>query len=340
MPIPLIFLGIGAATAVAGVSKAVKAKLTANQMNETTKKTQTNTGEANKTSNPAQDIVDHTIDMVNAIRKTGCAVIDRFGERKISVLDNSIKPFITVLEKIQNLKLSEAEEPQKFHMDEQSLKQLKKIQEIATALAEEDSEDDLIYGATNALGACGTMAALNSDSIETAITALNKAAVTNATIVFLSGGALKAGTAVLGGFVTGSEFAEDYYIMEYEDERKRNKTCDNITKAEEYRKEMQAVQAACRNIRMRVAMLDRMLMKLDAMFQPCVYALEEIIKTSGTDCSVYTDEEKGVVAEAMLFARAIKAVLDTQILTKDGKLTYRSETVAEEINDMLTKKNR
>lgn len=83
---------------------------------------------------------------------------------------------------------------------------------------------------------------------------------------------------------------------------------------------------------MRATMFKRLLLKLDTVFAPLISRLEEIIKTSGTDYSTFTEEEQNVVAASMTMAKAIKSVLDTPILNEDGVLTSESLTTAENIN--------
>ncbi len=70
-----------------------------------------------------------------------------------------------------------------------------------------------------------------------------------------------------------------------------------------------------------------------------VASLEEIINTSGTDCSKYTQEQKNVVAASMSVAKAIKSVLDTPLLTEDGELTDESKKVADNMNGFLDSQN-
>lgn len=60
---------------------------------------------------------------------------------------------------------------------------------------------------------------------------------------------------------------------------------------------------------------------------------------SGTDYSKYTLEEKQNVAAAMSIAGAVKAVLDTPILTEEGELTNESKKVATSLKKVVQKHN-
>lgn len=74
-------------------------------------------------------------------------------------------------------------------------------------------------------------------------------------------------------------------------------------------------------------MFERLLLKLNAVFEPLVAELEKIIDESGTDFSRYTPRQKATVAAGLSIAKAIKTVLDTPILTEDGKLTEGSKGI-------------
>ena len=94
---------------------------------------------------------------------------------------------------------------------------------------------------------------------------------------------------------------------------------------------------ACKGIRRRAAMFDRLLLRLGALFDPLVYDLEHIIATSGTDYNLYTLPQKQTVAAALSLAGAIKAVLDTPILTEDGQITPESEQVSGKATALIEK---
>ena len=82
-------------------------------------------------------------------------------------------------------------------------------------------------------------------------------------------------------------------------------------------------------------MFFRLLIKLDTFFLPLVVSMEQAIQTHGTDFRTFSEAEKQAVAGAASLAGAIKAVLDTPILTEDGKLTEESAQIAEEISAKL-----
>ena len=82
-------------------------------------------------------------------------------------------------------------------------------------------------------------------------------------------------------------------------------------------------------------MFNRLLIKLDVLFGPLVYEMEQIIINAGTDYSRYSVEQKQVIAKALSIAGALKAVLDTPILTENGELASEAEETAEKIQALI-----
>lgn len=117
----------------------------------------------------------------------------------------------------------------------------------------------------------------------------------------------------------------------------KDKAYSNMAEARKYQEEMKTAMVACKGIRRRAAMFDRLLLRLGTLFDPLVYDLEHIIATSGTDYNLYTLPQKQTVAAALSLAGAIKAVLDTPILTEDGQITPESEQVSGKVTALIEK---
>lgn len=71
------------------------------------------------------------------------------------------------------------------------------------------------------------------------------------------------------------------------------------------------------------------------MFNPLLDQMETAINDHGADYSIFNIEEKKAVAGALSLAGTIKAVIDTPILNKDGKLTNESAQIIHEINNTI-----
>ena len=325
MPIPLLLIAAGAGSALFGVGKGVKAGI--------------DQKEANDTNHASEYKIKRAEEKANESRKNCGEAIDKLGERKIAVLDGSIKTFICEFEKLNHIELSESSglnELQKFVIDKKSFSDLKKIQSVASSLAGGLASGSMV-GAVTAFGAYSLAGALASASTGTAIASLSGAAATNATLAFFGGGSLAAGglgmaggTAVLGGLVAGPALAVLGVVMGAKASKNLDAANANWAKAKEFEEEMKKVVDLCSGIRRRSAMFNRFLIRLQTLFDPLVYKMSEIIKKKGNDFRNFSDEEKRVVASAMSLAGAIKAVLDTAILDEAGNLTEESGVVIED----------
>lgn len=330
MPIPLLFIGIGAAAGVYGVGKSIKAG--ADQK------------EANQTNERAENIVRSATQKIETCRKNCGASIDNLGKRKIEILNESIKPFISEFEKLKNVELSESKglnELQKIVLDQKEFTELKELQSMATSMAG-GIASGAMAGAITAFGAYGAAGALATASTGTAIASLSGAAATNATLAFFGGGSLAVGglgmaggTAVLGGLVAGPALAVLGVVVGAKASANLEKAYSNLAKAREFREEMDAASSLCIEIRKRSAMFNRFLVSLNSIFEPLVYEMTKIIKTKGTNYRKFSEHEKKVVAEAMAMAGAIKAILDTPILDEAGNLTPESDKMVEKTREKL-----
>lgn len=330
MPLPLAFIGLGAGSAAIGIGKTIKAAIDQN--------------DAKEVNQQAQAIVDRSTDIVNSNRKLCGHALTHLGEQKIDTLESEIKPFIAAFEKLHNVELTDStgiEELQNFVIDTKALDELKTMQSTAASLLS-GMAGGAVAGAVTAFGAYSAAMAFGAASTGTAIATLSGAAATNATLAFLGGGSLAVGglgmaggTAVLGGLVAGPALAIMGFIVGGKASANKDRAYSNLAQAKEYKEEMQTAIVACNGIRKRADMFTRLLLQLGVYFEPLVYQLEKIIETRGTDYSTFSPEEKGVVAAAMATAGAIKAVLDTPILTDEGDITQESLETSTKITGFL-----
>lgn len=294
--------------------------------------------EANRTNERADDIIKDASEKIEICRKNCGTAIDNLGQCKIQILDKSIKPFIAEFEKLNHVELSESKglnELQKMVLDQKKFTELKQLQSMASSLVG-GLASGAMAGALTAFGAYGAAGALATASTGTAIASLSGAAATNATLAFFGGGSLAAGglgmaggTAVLGGLVAGPALAVLGVVVGAKASANLDKAYSNLSKAKEYKEEMDAASVLCIGIRKRSAMFNRFLLSLNAVFEPLIYEMTQIISNKGTDFRSFSDDEKKVVAEAMALAGAIKSILDTPILDDDGNLTLESDQIVE-----------
>ena len=330
MPIPFLFIGIAATTAALGVGKTIKAGM--------------DIKDAKETSEKAQDIVDSATKNINIARANCGQALQHLGEQKIDILENDIAYFIKTFEQLHNVELTDSvgiNELNKFTVDQESIAELKELENIAVSTIAGITSGTAM-GALTAFGAFSAAKLLAVASTGVAIKTLGGVAATNATLAFFGGGSLAigglgmaGGTAVLGGLVAGPALAVMGFIVGAKASKSKDQAYSNLAKAHEYKEEAQLIESICKGIRMRANLYERMLIKLDTVFLPLVYSLENIIGRSGTNYATFSYEEKKIVASSMAVAGAIKAILDTPILTEEGNLTAESLDVANKVNNFL-----
>ncbi len=331
MLIPLLLIGIGAGTTAIGIGKGIKAGIDQN--------------DANDTNQCAQSIINSATERANGCRQNSVKAIENLGLKKIWILHNSMNSFIRLFEQIHNIELTDSaglSETNKLTIDKQAFIELKKMSAVASSIVS-GMAGGAALGAVTAFGAySGAMALGACATTGTAIASLSGVAATNATLAFLGGGALSVGglgiaggTVVLGGLVAGPALAVMGFVVGAKASANKEAAYANLAQAREYAEEAKTVQILCKAIRMRASMFERLLIKLDAIFEPLIDSLEEIIQTTGAEYSHYSDNEKAVVAANLSIAKAIKTVLDTPILTEDGNLTKESESVIAPVQKVI-----
>lgn len=332
MPIPFLFIAAGLGTAALGIGKGVKAGI--------------DQKDANETNELARDTVKEATEKARISRENSSKAIENLGAKKLWILDYSVASFIDLFSQLHNVELEESvgmDELKKFRIDKQSFEELKQMSSMASSIAG-GVAGGAAAGALAAIGAySGVMTLGACATTGTAIATLSGAAATNATLAFLGGGALSigglgmaGGTMVLGGLVAGPALAVMGFVVGAKASANKDTAYANLDKSLEYEEEVKTVQVLCKAIRMRATLFTRLLIKLDAILAPLIDSLSHIIETSGTDFSQYTKEEKAVVAANLSLVKAIKAILDTPILTEDGALTKESESIAAPIQEIIS----
>ena len=331
MPLPFIIgAGIGIATGVTGIVKGVKAVM--------------NNKEAKRVNQNAEDLIAEAKENVETARKYSSGSLEVLGRKKIFTLDNNMERFIKVFKKIKNIDVQESiglDELTKFRIDSQAFTELREMSGYASSIAS-GVATGAIGGALAAFGAYSGTMTFAAASTGTAIASLSGAAATNATLAFLGGGSLAAGglgmaggMAVLGGLVAGPALAIMGFVIGAKASKNLDNAYSNLAEARKIAEELDTAAFLCNSIRRRSYMFHRLLVRLDILFLRLNYELEQIVKKRGRNYRKYATEQKHTVAQICSVAGAIKAVLDTPILTEDGCLTPQSEKMAEEMQDKI-----
>jgi hypothetical protein len=319
MPLPLLFIGIAAATGGIGVGKTIKAGV--------------DSYSANNINKSANQIVEEATNYINAQRMACGDSLKQLGEEKIYILNNNMTEFLDTFTKIKNVDFRETEgllELSKLKIDEQDFVELRQLANFAISLAG-GSVAGTAGGALAAFGAYGAAQTLACASTGTAIASLSGAAASNATLAFFGGGSLAAGgmgmaggAAVLGGLVAGPALLVMGFVAGAAAKKSLDQAKTNQLEAIQLAEQLNTASEQCEAIRRRTYMFHNLLARLDSYFLPFVYKMEDIVKTEGDDYGKYSTDSKKCIASCVSIAVSIKGVLDTQILTDDGLLTDES----------------
>lgn len=332
MPLPLLFIGIAAATGLAGAGKTVKAVVD-------------NTN-ANKINTAANEGVDNARKRLEQQRGAVAQSLEKLGEEKLQILAGTVTSFVSAFEKIKNIDFTSSvglEELEKLHIDQKDFEELKELGNFAIQVAGGVTAG-AAGGALTAIGAYGAAQTFAAASTGTAIASLSGAAATNATLAFFGGGSLAAGglgmaggMIVLGGLVAGPALLVMGLITGAKSQEKLDQALINKAQAEEIMEALHVASDQCSAIRRRAYLFYSLLAHLDTYLLPLVWQMEDIIAKEGTDYSTYSPESKKVIMAAASNAGSVKAVLDVPILTDDGSLTEQSGEIVDKIGKLLYK---
>ena len=332
MPLPLLFIGIAAATGLAGAGKTVKAVVD-------------NTN-ANKINTAANEGVDNARKCLEQQRGAVAQSLEKLGEEKLQILAGTVTSFVSAFEKIKNIDFTSSvglEELEKLHIDQKDFEELKELGNFAIQVAGGVTAG-AAGGALTAIGAYGAAQTFAAASTGTAIASLSGAAATNATLAFFGGGSMAAGglgmaggMMVLGGLVAGPALLVMGLITGAKSQEKLDQALINKAQAEEIMEALHVASDQCSAIRRRAYLFYSLLAHLDTYLLPLVWQMEDIIAKQGTDYRTYSPESKKVIMAAASNAGSVKAVLDVPILTDDGSLTEQSGEIVDKIGKLLYK---
>lgn len=110
------------------------------------------------------------------------------------------------------------------------------------------------------------------------------------------------------------------------DDSKRNLEQARIQakQAEAIATQAETIGLAYQGITERVRRMADVLTKLNILFYKGIQESEKLIEKNGTDKCKYTEEERKTLAACINMAGAVKSILDTPIIDKDGVVTQKS----------------
>ena len=291
MPLPLLFIGIAAATGTVGVGKTIKAGV--------------DTSKAKHINQSANEMVESASDMLNRQRLICGKALERLGEVKLYVISSTITSFLETFSKIKNVDFRDSEgleELRKMHIDETDFTEMQSLVSFAGSIAG-GAVAGTAGGALIAFGAYGAAQALACASTGTAIASLSGAAATNATLAFFGGGSLAAGgigmaggAMVLGSLVIGPALLALGFITGHTAKKNLEHALTNQAEAIQAAEKLDILSQQCAAIRRRTYMFYNLLARLDSYFLPLVYRMEDIVKEDGDDYRQYQPASKKAIA--------------------------------------------
>lgn len=258
--------------------------------------------EAERKNRRANRIIREANRTANEKQKACALAIHALGTKKLQMLDKSIRRFISAYEKMNGIDLSQPsnfDELSKFRLDTSSVAQLKEMSGMADSILKNSA---VVGSLTSALSAAAGWLGLAEGS--------------------LVGGLVGS---VFGLYEVAKASAQLDYARA------------NLAKARLSAEEIETAGTLCDGIRRRAYLFFRLLIRLDTLLMPLIVTMENAIKTHGTDYRTFSTAEKQAVSGAVTLVGSIKTVLDTPILTDDGKLTDESAAVAEDISARIEK---
>lgn len=268
-------------------------------------------------------------------RKTKYAV-EHLGQEKVHILSTTANIFVREFSKIKPIQLKRTQgirELQHLYGNQNVASMQKELQRNSQRIASfaRNGITSLSGGAALAFGAYGAVGALGTASTGTAISALSGVAASNATLAWLGGGSLAAGgfgvvggTAVLGGLIAGPALAIFGCLSASRAQTRLNEVYIEAAQAQIACLQTDTIIERLYAIQDRGQQLQKILASLNRIFYRQVYQMQRIIRQKGTDWDNYLPKEKQTIEMCMLTALGIKKIIDTPLITQDGRLTIKS----------------
>jgi hypothetical protein len=327
MPIP--FLAAGAL--VAGVLGA-GGHASARQTNE----------KAQRRAADAQQLYDDAkLSLEQAQKKTEKSLL-KLGYAKKNVLDSSMRQFLSAYDKVKHIQVTESvgtNEISKFTIDQQGAIEIQHMTDIYSSSIKSGATG-AAAGAVVALAASGSLSVVTG-GLATAGTAF--AAGEMGMAAGIAGSALSFGAAMTPLAAVAAPvllFTGISASMKADENMEKANTM--YAEAREAAEKMKTSEVLCDAISERSEMFDDLLAELNQMFAECSSLLSGVVrkkegrffkkKLTSTD---FTEDDLKLLAVTRSLAGAVKSVIDTPILSKDGNISYESEDIYEQTVEKL-----
>lgn len=311
MPIPLLVWPLGMLAAW-GVKKCFDASST--------------NDEAQATNERAARIAEKAREEVVAARDETQAALEELGGVKLEAWRDSMGRFVELFGRLRHVELDDRDAGAVGSLAV-DLPQLAELRELSGYAEEALSGGVAGLGAGALVGVAsyGGAVMFASASTGTALATLSGAAATNATLAFFGGGALAAGGAgiaggmmVLGGLVAGPVLLVFGWVLASKADENLAEARKNLSKATEAASEHEVATTAMQGVTRLAKSFTQAIRRVDAAFGEALDVLEATIEKAGRDYGRYSKKQREVVFLAVQFAQAMKTLLETPLLEKDG----------------------
>lgn len=317
MPLPFILGGAAILATVIGASSHKDAKETNEQAQGVARRARILYNESKETLEKAQNDAEQKL--------------LKLGYEKKNVLDGSMKQFVEAYDKIKNIQIKESvglSEISNFEVEQQDVVQIKQMSDIYSG--------SIQSGAAGA--ATGAVIALAASGALPAITGTLSLAGTCLTWGSVGAAASIAGSAISTAFAATPLAAVVAPAVFFTGISASMKADENLDKAEEMyaeaeraSEEMKVSETLCKAIGERSDMFYNLLLKLNGMFTECTNMLDSVIeekerkyKDRALISEDFAENEIALIAVTRALAGAVKSIIDTPILSEDGKVSKES----------------
>ncbi len=329
MPIPLIIAGLAAAAGIYGASKHSEANRTNQRAKETQEEAKQIFQEANLKLKKAQENTQKTLLYL--------------GKTKQQVMMTTFSQFCESFRKIKNLEVQSSEglnELSRFTIDEQEALQMRELADV--------NANNLSTAAAGA--ATGTMVALAASGFAPVVgTLASGAGAALAVGEFTLAGSLAGSAATVGlaatplAAIAGPALMFSGLSASSKAHANLDKAQSTLSEAQAQAEKMETIVVTCNAISQRANLFHSLLQELNMLFGAASGMMTDLVnkKTSGfftsnkVNVQKLSDREKEIIAVSRSLAGAVKAVLDTPMLSPEGELTTESQEKYDEIHRLL-----
>lgn len=294
-----------------------------------------------ETRRVVQRILKYTMKYIERRGKDVKKAITEFGCRKISAINNIVIPFIKSIKMLHNFELSNLTNDKKlqcFRIDKCFFEELERIEALAAHFNHSEANVAAMLGSYG-------FSAITDDCVTADVTipvsTLSGTLLLKDNPVFVSRSTESiydaSNTTANNNLIVSYAMSAMKFFSECpKSSSNRYNANTDLVNAKEFCVERRAVKAALNSIKMTANRLERLLIKLDAVSAPLQYKLDKLICYCGTDYSAYSDEQKDLIFSVLAVVNTVVLLIDTPLLTKDGRLAEESAVITDTVTNTLS----